>query len=226
MEQLERLGVATATSVLAYAESILDFVVRLNPFVIRASAELHLELLRNISELHHKFGGVRVFRIEPVRDPHRTHTELCKIVVTGSEARHVIGVVVRQYDQRQVVTGHLRHVLHALFDRADVRSMHTAIDQDMRVGSILSGHRHQKEITEADPVHPYADVALPRGGSQLRRVRRRGFASPRSGFSSTAYRGRGPFCSLASFFGNGFSCGSFASGHDQYSSCNRPSWPG
>ena len=150
------------------------------PGVIVASAELHLQLLRDGRELRHELRGIGVVRIEPVRDPHGADIELRKIVVVGREARHMIGVIVGEDDQREVVAGLLLHVLHALVDAADVGRMNAAIDEDMR-GAVLSRHRQQEEIAEADAVHPNADVAVPAGArglrprSRLRSCRRRGF---------------------------------------------------
>src|SRR5208283_5608217 len=86
LQQLKRLRIAAATSVLADSEGVLHFMVCFDCVGIVASTELHLKLLCDIRELHHKFRSIGVVRIEPVGDPDRTDVELRKIVVTGGKA--------------------------------------------------------------------------------------------------------------------------------------------
>ena len=78
----------------------------------------------------------------------------------------MVGVVVRQDDQCEVIAGFLFHILNAVIDGVDVRRMNTAIDKNVR-GAVLSWHSHQEEIAEANAVHPYADGALACSGCRL-----------------------------------------------------------
>ena len=133
----------------------------------------------------------------------------------------MVGVVVRQDDQREMIAGFLFHILNAVINGVDVRRMNAAIDQNVR-GAVLSWHSHQEEIAEAHAVHPDANGAC-WGGSRASGPGGRLRCAPAQ-LSQARFAGdlrvvlRGV---LAAVFLAAFAI-ALAGGHDQYSSCTRP----
>ena len=190
------------------------------------------------------FDGARVRRIETIGDPDRADmVEVGEVVVVRREARHVVGVVVGEDDEREAIAGRLLQVLHAVVDAADVGGMNAAIDQDVRRAR-LARHRQQEEIAEADAVHAHADAELAatlpacrsRGGLVARLAAeplRRGVLAPAGlaarlglGFAAALVLalalalGLGLRARPSRRFAAGFR-GFLGCSHDQYSSCTQ-----
>ena len=151
-----------------HAEGILDFVLRFHRRgIVRERASCIVSCWATVVSCAMNFEASGLLGIEAICDPDRADVELRKIVGVRREARHVVGVIVREYDEREVIARLFHHVLHAFVDAADVGRMHAAIDQDMR-GAVLSGTVNRKKSPNPTRYIRTRMLAGPRRSSALR----------------------------------------------------------
>src|SRR5262245_12170846 len=142
----------------------------------------------------------------------------------------MVGVIVRQDNERQAILSRLLQILNAFVDAADVGVMDPAIDQDMR-RAVIAWHGHQQEVAKSDPVHAHAYAQVAPDGLAPVRFSRAGpgrffgplyFALPsglirRLGWCLSPSLRRCPGRFLPAGLRN-----AFANSHAQYSSWSRP----